>query len=96
MAGATGSSLGHITEDEVLRNAEFAARYLKPYGLETIQIDEGYQRFHGDWEGNERFPHGMKWLAERIKSLGLKPGLWLAPYVVSEPTDVVQKHRSGS
>jgi hypothetical protein len=82
----------HITEDEVLRNAEFAARTLRPFGLEYIQVDEGFQRWHGDWEGNARFPHGMKWLADRIRALGLKPGLWLAPYVISEPTDVFQHH----
>ncbi|RPH96984.1 MAG: alpha-galactosidase [Calditrichaeota bacterium] len=82
----------HVTEDEVIRNAEFAARILRPYGLEYIQIDEGYQRLHGDWEGNEKFPHGMKWLAERIRTLGLKPGLWIAPYVISEPTRVFQEH----
>lgn len=82
----------YITEEEVIRNAEFAARYLKPFGLEYIQIDEGYQRYHGDWEGNERFAHGLKWLAERITSLGLKPGLWLAPYVIAEPTEVFQQH----
>jgi alpha-galactosidase len=82
----------HITEEEVLRNAEFAARTLKPFGLEYIQVDEGYQRWHGDWEGNDRFPHGMKWLADRIRALGLKPGLWIAPYVISEPTAVFQQH----
>ena len=82
----------HITEEEVLRNAEFAARTLKPFGLEYIQVDEGFQRWHGDWEGNARFPHGMKWLADRIRALGLKSGLWLAPYVISEPTEVFQKH----
>lgn len=81
-----------VTEDEVLRNAEFASRYLKPYGFEFIQIDEGYQRYHGDWEGNQRFPSGMKSLADKIKFYGLKPGLWIAPYIVSEPTDVFQKH----
>lgn len=83
----------HITEDEVIRNAEFASRVLKPYGMEYIQVDEGYQRWHGDWDGNDRFPHGMKWLAERIHSLGLKPGLWLAPFVISEPTDIFQNHK---
>ncbi|MCI0513667.1 alpha-galactosidase [candidate division KSB1 bacterium] len=81
-----------ITEDEVIRNAEYAARYLKPYGFEYIQIDEGYQRYHGDWEANERFPHGLKWLADKIKSFGLKPGIWLAPFVVSEPTEIFQHH----
>ncbi|HOW68085.1 MAG TPA: alpha-galactosidase [Candidatus Paceibacterota bacterium] len=82
----------HVTEEEVLRNAEFAARVLRPLGLEYIQVDEGYQRWHGDWEGNPRFPHGMKWLADRIRGLGLKPGLWIAPYVISEPTAVFQEH----
>ncbi len=82
----------HITEDEVIRNAEFAAHHLKPYGLEYIQIDEGFQRCHGDWEGNERFPHGMKWLADKIKSFNLKPGLWIAPYVVSEKAEIFHNH----
>jgi alpha-galactosidase len=81
-----------ITEEEVLRNAADAARYLKPFGLEYVQIDEGFQRYHGEWEGNERFPHGMKWLADRIKDFGLKPGIWLAPFIISEPTEVFRKH----
>jgi len=81
-----------ITEEEVLRNAEFAARTLKPFGFEYIQVDEGFQRWHGDWEGNAKFPHGMKWLADRIRALGLKPGIWLAPYIISEPTALFQKH----
>jgi alpha-galactosidase len=81
-----------ITEAEMVANAEFAARALKQFGLEYIQVDEGFQRWHGDWEGNAKFPHGMKWLANKIRSLGLKPGIWLAPYVVSEPAEVYQKH----
>ncbi|MBN1559226.1 alpha-galactosidase, partial [candidate division KSB1 bacterium] len=75
-----------VTEEEVIRNAEYAARMLKPFGFEYVQVDEGYQRWHGDWEGNEKFPHGMGWLAEHIRELGLKPGLWIAPYIISEPT----------
>lgn len=82
----------HVTEEEVLRNAEFAARELVPFGLEYIQVDEGFQRWHGEWEGNDKFPHGMKWLADRIRGLGLKPGIWLAPYIISEPAEVLQKH----
>jgi melibiase-like protein len=81
-----------ITEDEVLKNAEFIARRLKPYGMTVVQIDDGYYRAFGDWEGNDRFPHGMKWLAERIRELGLTPGLWLAPYVVKKGTAVVDTH----
>ena len=65
-------TLSKVSEDEVISNTEFAAKHLKQFGLEYIQIDEGYQRWHGDWEGNERFPHGMKWLADKIKSYGFK------------------------
>jgi alpha-galactosidase len=82
----------NTSEAEVLANAAFAARHLKPYGLEWIQIDDGYQRAFSDWEGNEKFPHGMKWLAQQIRALGLKPGLWLAPYVVSEGTEIHRQH----
>jgi alpha-galactosidase len=85
-------TLAKVSEDEVLRNTEFAARAFRAFGLEYVQIDDGYQRAHGDWEGNERFPHGMQWLAERIKGHGFKPGLWIAPYVISEGTDVFRQH----
>jgi hypothetical protein len=86
-------TLAEVSEHEVLRNTELAARHLRPFGVEYIQIDEGYQRSHGDWEGNERFPHGMKWLAQRIKEHGFKPGLWISPYVISEHSDVFREHR---
>ena len=27
-----------------------------------------------------QFPEGMKWLADEIRKLGFRPGLWMAPY----------------
>jgi hypothetical protein len=80
------------TEDEQLQNAAFIARHLKPYGMEWVQIDDGYQQTFGDWEGNHLYPHGMRWLAAEIRKLGLKPGIWIAPYAVSEPASLVQQH----
>jgi hypothetical protein len=81
-----------VTEDEVLKNAEFVARNLKPYGMTIVQIDDGYYRAFGDWEANQRFPHGMKWVADEIRKLGLTPGLWVAPYVIQRAADVASKH----
>ena len=49
-------TLAEVSEAEVVSNTEFAAKHLKPFGLDYIQIDEGYQRFHGDWEGNKPVP----------------------------------------
>jgi hypothetical protein len=85
-------TLANVSEDEVLRNVEFASQHLRSYGLEFIQIDEGYQKWHGEWEGNDRFPHGMKWLADKIKSYGFKAGLWISPYIISETTQVFKEH----
>ena len=80
------------TEAEQLRNAAFIAQHLKPYGMQWVQIDDGYQRAFGGWEANELYPHGMAWLATEIRRLGLQPGIWLAPYAVSEHASLVQTH----
>ncbi|MBI3475749.1 MAG: alpha-galactosidase [Acidobacteria bacterium] len=82
----------YINEDEILRNAEFAARTLKGYGLEYVQVDAGWFRTYGDWEGNQNFPHGMKWLAGKIREQGLRAGLWFAPYCIAEGTEVRERH----
>jgi len=79
-------------ENEILANAELAAKNLKPFGLEYIQIDEGFQRFHGEWEGNSGFPQGLKVFAGKVKELGLKPGIWIAPFVITENTWIYKNH----
>ena len=37
-------TLDEVSEDEVLRNTAFAAEHLRRFGLEYIQVDDGYQR----------------------------------------------------
>lgn len=82
----------NTSEEEILRNARFIAEHLKDYGLTVVQIDDGYQQRHGDWEANEKFPNGMGWLADEIRKLGLKPGLWVAPYSLDPDSEVAKKH----
>ena len=61
--------------------------------LDIFQIDDGFEAHVGDWLAqNKRFPNGMKPLANRIKSAGMKPGLWLAPFVCEVSSDVF-KHK---
>ena len=77
-----------VNEDEVRRNARWIAENLKDYGARIVQIDDGWQKEtregrHGsrDWTGVDMaFPGGMDALAAYIKSLGLTPGIWLAPH----------------
>ncbi|KPK77537.1 MAG: hypothetical protein AMJ79_02815 [Phycisphaerae bacterium SM23_30] len=74
----------HVNDEEVRRNAQWIADNLKDYGAQYVQVDDGWQaepRGSRDWTGiRPLFPRGMADLASYIKSLGLKPGIWLAPH----------------
>lgn len=85
---------GQETEGDIIENASFLAEHRDSLPVEYIQIDDGWQKARGDWlESNQKkFPHGMKWLAERISERGFKPGVWMAPFLVSEKTSVYRRH----
>jgi len=88
-----------INQVEVKRNAEWIAKNLKDYGAKYVQVDDGWQAEtkegrHGsrDWTGVDKaFSDGMAGLAAHIKSLGLTPGIWIAPHGQSNE-DVVKKN----
>lgn len=71
------------TEADVVRETDELAKYLKPYGLEYVQLDACYTRGQAasylNWT-KENFPRGGKWLFQYIKSKGLKPALWVNVY----------------
>ncbi len=84
-----------MTEDLVLANAAVAAKHFKPLGLEIMQLDHGWQRgdITGDWVVNERFPHGLKWLAQELKTRhGLRLGVWISPTDVAETSQTYREH----
>jgi len=80
-----------ITEDEVMKNAEFIAAdpVLKQH-VKRIIVDDGWQYCYGEWDANPNFPSGMKKLADRLRKLGFKPGLWLAPSIVEPHCRIAQ------
>ena len=79
------SYYARITENDMIRNTDWIADHLKPYGFEYVELDDGYDRGpQGEhfWIENwnrEKFSHGPKWLADYIKSKGLRAGLWIVP-----------------
>jgi alpha-galactosidase len=85
---------GHqVSEADVMENLASAALLADYLPLDVIQLDDGYQKACGDWlERNDRFPHPMKWLADRIEGSDFTPGLWLAPLVVQPKSDLAQAH----
>jgi len=82
-----------INENEVRQNARWIADNLKDYGAQYVQIDDGWQGtgrvYTRDWTNlSDKFPGGMDKLAAYIKSVGLTPGLWIAPHGQSNDTAV--------
>lgn len=70
-----------ISENKIKQVADVLSSKLVPYGLDYLQIDDGYQRepagLPSSWlEGNDKFPSGLGNLASYIKSKGLMPGIW--------------------
>ncbi|MBN2640849.1 MAG: alpha-galactosidase, partial [Victivallales bacterium] len=82
-----------ITEKDMLENLEFLKAHRDEYPVEYIQLDDGYQVALGDWLiCNEKFPNGLKSLAENIRKAGFKPALWLAPFMVEERSRLFTEH----
>lgn len=84
-----------MTEDLVLANAAVAARHFAPLGMTVIQLDHGWQRgdITGDWLPNERFPHGLRHLADELHNrYGLALGVWIAPTDVAETSETFRAH----
>jgi hypothetical protein len=90
------------TEDDNLAEARVGAKFLKPYGLEFWSVESWQENsprlpvknFHNLTMRSslEKFPHGMKWLADQIRALGLRPGLWTVSFGTGDEA-FYQAHR---
>lgn len=70
-----------IREQDVKEVTDILSQKLKPFGLEYIQIDDGYQQvpigMPDTWlEANKKFPSGMASIASYISAKGMKPAIW--------------------
>ena len=74
-------------------------------GIEEFIIDDGWQSGSGcgtaessneekiDWEiDSEKFPNGLKPVFDRIKALGMKPGIWLSVGRLDRNSATVKEH----
>ncbi len=62
---------------------------------DVFQIDDGWEPFIGDWlePDKNKFPNGLKPMVDEIHENGYIAGLWLAPFVAEEKSEIYQKHR---
>ena len=61
--------------------------------MNTFLIDGGWTK-NGDWVGvdSKKFPQGIKYISNRIKDLGFKPGIWVAPFWAEPSSKLFCKH----
>ncbi len=83
-----------LNEGAALTNAQWLAQHLEPYGYKVFHIDEGYQYARGEYATPDAtvFPHGLEPVEYRIRGLGLVPGIWTAPFEVSQRSWVFEHH----
>jgi hypothetical protein len=89
MSGYSSNSVGDGhgiagLEKETAEVAKFASRELKRFGLQYLQMDDGWQVAKRDFTTHDPkgpYPGGMKLTANRIRETGLIPGLWTVPFV---------------
>ncbi len=67
LRGGGGNARGAVKEGVVLEQASYIQKHLKDYGVNFIEIDEGYERALGDWDANEFVPSGMDGIARKIR-----------------------------
>lgn len=83
-----------LNSGTALTNAEWEAQHLKSLGYDFFHIDEGYQYARGEYSTPNAtlFPNGLARMEQKVTNLGLVPGIWTAPFEVSERSWVYQNH----
>ncbi len=80
-----------ITAEKILEQTKLCQKFKLP--VDTIIIDDGWTKW-GDWQAanHDKFPGGITALAREIKKLRFQPGLWLAPFLASPDSALLQQH----
>ena len=81
---------GSSDEKNVAVLGDFIKANLESYGMNFVQIDDGWQLGDSHHNGPNKnftdsnpkgpFPAGMKAIADRLEADGLTPGLWFIPF----------------
>lgn len=81
-----------INEAIILRDLDGLDRAKDSVSI--FQIDDGYETFVGDWldPNPAKFPHGMKYIADKVHDKGYLAGIWIAPFSVQRVSRIAKEH----
>lgn len=73
--------------------ADLAEMQRRPVNFDTFLIDYNWDDRFGDWNADpERFPEGMKAMADEIRAAGLVPGIWTCPLSLEQKAEALQRY----
>ena len=80
-----------IDPDVLYRNLN-AIRSRK-LGFDFFLVDDGWQAAVGDWlEQSPAFKGRMREIADKVRSAGMRPGLWFAPFTAARNSELFRLH----
>jgi hypothetical protein len=86
---------GGVDAEAVRANAAAAREALAGHAGEEplrVVVDDGWQVAWGQWEPNAKFPAGLSGLADELRDQGFSMGVWFAPLLVDEESQVFRDH----
>lgn len=62
--------------------------------VDIFQVDDGYQTATGDWLAVDynKFPNGMKCVADKIHEKNMLAGIWIAPFAAEFNSKLLRNH----
>ncbi|KAL7439918.1 hypothetical protein ACHAXM_006943 [Skeletonema potamos] len=86
----------NIDHDSLSKNAHVLNKTKSKIGFNLCLVDDGYMTSWGDWTslkpGKFVKEGGMRVLADAIRSKGMQPGVWLAPFACDKNSRLAKEH----
>lgn len=79
-----------VTEADMIENLEAISALQLP--IDVIQLDDGYQREIGDWMRLSNRFESLPGLVRRVAGHGLRTGLWIAPFLAGQRSELAAGH----
>lgn len=84
-----------LSEPALLEHLDAAARFRdeRQAPFDIFLIDDGFTPEMGDWlEFKPQFPNGIKPVLDAARDKGFTPGLWIAPFMVGNRSNLYKAH----
>ena len=84
-----------LSQGTALSNAQWLSQHLRRLGFDYFHIDEGYAYDDGEFMTPNAaiWPSGLQHFGHQVRELGLKFGMWVAPFRVGQKAWVYENHK---